>query len=722
MKLLKNICTLVILILLSSCIFTDDKEREVIPEVLLSHPKPYSPPQDDYEHFFNYCLASFVPKTEPLIKETFGNTLRIEPAGFWAHPSYTSLVVGFATNIPSVSIVEYGRTVLYGQYTQMSDSYYYKHLHYIRGLEPGVTYHYRIRAMDGEGGEVVSGDFMFTLPQIPSDAIRIPDDMPGDPPYNLTQGGALYVLTCDLTVPTLAINIKAHNVTIDLDGHTITYDTQTPKVIGNTWNDYAYSEEATFGIRAGLWNFSNAKIFNGVIKQGDNGGSGFIGIGFNPIFLNLMTPNTNNEVAGVTIDYYGNSVSGIYAGNGKVHHNVIIDRGSVIDNRHQGIRAVELGNLTTNEVAWNSIRRFRHQGLYSAGRILNNELYSDSFDTNSFMIGPGDGATVNSNKLFGMGYNPIGIGWANNIIVRNNFIYLRGYAPTLRSTEYDRKSAVAGLRTTNYGEDRYDYMLYEDNVIIVKAEDGCTLARGIWTTNGINDKRITYRRNTVKAEAMPDNVTITDNPYYNGDVYNAICAVTFSGAQLLHPSLNPALPDPVIFEDNRLIGNVNLVIIGEGYGITSSVWMYRTKLEKIEQNSEYFRPIRLGFWNLNTFNNRMIDTEVVNISAAEMTPHFYGSAGFMEVTYGIAREVTVTGNGEPIKSSVVTISIDGIRTFTGTTDSNGKLRLDLLTVQHSKDGETVSKTDYQQYTFTVAGYPPLTLTASQLMYTTVIPL
>jgi hypothetical protein len=45
---------------------------------------------------------------------------------------------------------------------------------------------------------------------------------------------------------------------------------------------------------------------------------------------------------------------------------------------------------------------------------------------------------------------PIGIGWDNNIRVTGNFIYMRGFAPTTRSTEYNRKSAIAGMRVTNY--------------------------------------------------------------------------------------------------------------------------------------------------------------------------------------------------------------------------------------------------------------------------------
>ncbi len=682
-------------------------------------PKIIANPQNDDEYFFNYRLEQFAPNTEPFIKETFGETLQLDPSGLWEHASYTSFAVGFATNLPAISAIEYGETTTYGQQTVTSDSYYYCHLHYLRGLKPGITYHYRIRAQDYNGVEINSGDLTFTLSNIPKEAIRIPEDMQGNVPYHLTQANTLYVLTRDLTVPTLAINIKAHNVTLDMDGHTIIYDNDRPKVTGSWWNDYAYDEEATFGIRAGLWNFTNIKIFNGVIKQGRNGGFGFIGIGFNPLYLNHLGTGSSNEVAGVTVDYYGHSIAGMIAGDGKVHHNVLYDRGTVIDNRHQGIQALTVGSSIANDVAWNSVRRFRHQGIYSSGNVHHNELYSDSFDTNSFMIGPGEGASVSDNKLFGMGYNTIGIGWANNLTVRRNFIYIRGFAPTRRSNEYNRNSAVAGLRTTNYDGSAYRNMLYEENVIVLKAEDGCTQARGIWTTNGTNDKQLVYRRNTVKVEAMPGNVQNTQSPYYNGDVNNAVTCITFSGADLPHPDLATTVPDPIYFEDNRIIGNVNLITIGEGYGITSSVWMYRTSLEKITHDSDYFRPVRLGFWYWNTYNNRLIDTKIEGFSSDALTPYFYGGDGYMEISYGQAHELTLTASGQLLRNTAVTVSMDGVRSFKEVSDGNGKLRFDLLTIQHVRY-QTAMQNIYRQYTFTVAGYAPRTFSVNQVMMMAVV--
>lgn len=331
-----------------------------------------------------------------------------------------------------------------------------------------------------------------------------------------------------------------------------------------------------------------------------------------------------------------------------------------------------------------------------------------------------------------MGYNPIGIGWGNNLHVKDNFIYLRGFAPSMRSQEYNRKSAVAGMRVTNYYSDPLENMLFEDNVIVLKAEDGCTQARGIWTSNNVNDRNFVYRRNTVKVEAMPGNLKNPDGPqkgaYYNDDVNNAITAVTFSGGLKYEEE---TLSDPIIFEDNRLIGNVNLLTVGEGYGICNSVWMYRTKMEKINHDTEYFHPVRLGFWYWDTWNNRMIDTEHTGISESEIIPYFYGGAGKMEMRYGESKTLTVNDNtGMPLANKRITLTAsedDYVQTLQ--TDGSGRVTFSLFTVRHFKIGNSQeyggiagvpAQTDYRQYVFNIAGYKQHTVSLAQLKNTETI--
>ena len=478
----------IICILLSSCTHTEVETADG-DAALLSAPRAIASPANDDEFFFNYRLSSFAPATEPFIKETFGETTVFEDIAFWEYASYTSCAVGFGTNLPTVSIVEYGETAAYGHTTVQSESYFYRHLHYIRGLESGKTYHYRIVAQDYDGVTISSADRAFTAKQPDADVIRIPDDMEGDPPFFLTRSDAEYVLTQDLTAPALAINIKADNVKLDLDGHTIVYD-DAP--FAGEWPEYNYNDDATAGIRAGLWNKINFKILNGTVRQGRNGGKGHV-----PIFLFHMG-HTYNEIAGITVDYYGGNMGGMVTSNGHVHHNVLYDRGTTVDDRHSGVRAIATAAGVAhpdNNFSFNSLRRFRHFGIGStSGIVCGNEPYSDSFDTNSFALAAGDNVEVSGNRIFGMGYLPIGIVWGSDLHVKENFIYLRGFAPSVRSEEYGRKSAIAGMRLT---DGNMKNLLYEDNVVVLKPEDGCTQARGIWGFNAVNNKNIVYRRNTV---------------------------------------------------------------------------------------------------------------------------------------------------------------------------------------------------------------------------------
>jgi hypothetical protein len=171
--------------------------------------------------------------------------------------------------------------------------------------------------------------------------------------------------------------------------------------------------------------------------------------------------NQKNEIAGLTVDYYSDSAPGMYTDKGYIHHNLLYDRGNKVSDRHMGIRAMQANETGYSEVAYNSLRRFRHRGINSGLFVHDNELYSDSFATNSFALNAGDNATVINNKVFGMGDNPIGIGWGSDLRVADNFVYIWCYSPTQRFDEYEvRSSSVAGMRFTHLTAQNYANMLF----------------------------------------------------------------------------------------------------------------------------------------------------------------------------------------------------------------------------------------------------------------------
>ncbi len=704
----------------SSSSATTAKKGFVIPQPILP---AGNNPDNVYEWFYNYRLdeKNFSPKSDIFV-ERFNNktTVRFESgctwdnkgcvAKAWVHKGYTSVAIGFRTDVPTIAVVDYGESVndLNQTSEQYEDSWYYNHLVYLKGLKENTTYYYRIRVMDENKNVTQSNIDNFKTRTITNDVTRVPDDLTDKTlPYKLLKKGK-YVLTQDITSRTIGILLgNTGDIEIDLDGHTIIYDNGKPDVIATSWDGYAYNNEATAGIRAQMWNAKNFKIFNGTIKQGKNGGTGIIGVGFNPIFLSHS--GSDSTIAGVTADWYGDSIHGMAVNTSNVYHNVLYDRGHVIDNRHQQIKAI-VGPSTenNNEIAYNSLRRFRQGGINGGKFIHHNELYTDSFTTNSFSIANPADSKVTYNKVFGLGYLPIGVGNGGaNSYVANNLIYLHCYAPTRRFNEYDRDSTVAGIRYTNYGSNPASNQVYEGNTIILKGKNGCTQARGLWISNSMADDNNIIRNNIVKVEAMPGNLvkpcTTPPNCFYNSNVNAAFTAVTLSGGDegatdgglLISPSeaaASEVVPSPVIFEDNHFLGNVNLITLGEGYGIGGSMWFYRTKLEKINHDDSNFTPVRLGFWCWNTFNNRMIDTDYANygISEANMTPYFMGGTGNMVIHYGKSKELTIRNKlGHALADSDVTITLSDGFSQTYKTDASGKVKVDVLTVKHNKTGSCI---------------------------------
>jgi hypothetical protein len=743
LKLLKAAAVLAVFIISLSC-GTWDSPNQPSKSEYFAHPKPYpSPKVDTYEYFFNFRLEKFSPKTEPLIQEALGDELKIKDESLWEFPSYNSFAVGFAVSLPAISIIEYGETEEYGKNTEVSESYFYNHLHYLKNLNEGETYHYRILVKDENNNTVASPDRVFTTktftPEVKKlrqvDFKHIHDNEGGGERAGLwiTAPGE-YVLTENISSNGLGINVKAHNVTIDLNGHTLTYDNG----VNSADTDGQYNESASHGIRSGLWNFTNTKIYNGIIKQGRKGTAARA-----PIYLIHMGV-TENEIAGITIDYYSDSAPGMYTESGHTHHNLIYDRGKEVRDRSMGIRALAAtrrGNISApTDVSYNSLRRFRHRGIDIIGDtggafVHDNELYSDSFATNSFMIAIGSNGTGKNNKVFGMGYNPIGFGWGNNTYVADNLVYMWCYAPTYRDPEYPRYSVVSGMRVTNYDVDTYSFknMLFEGNLIVLKAIDGCTGASGFWTTNALNDENNVYRHNTVKVETLPDNYreNIVFPWYYNDVVGYVLAPVTIQG----NHATSEEIPNALLFEDNRFISNINHILLGDSYGITSGVRFYRNTLEKIvhtceptdtacnfgkEGNEKFFAPVRLGFWYWNTLKNRIVDTKLIGITEEEATPTFYGGTGKMEIFYGKLKTFQfLDGGGSPLADKDITLTTEdsGI-VQTKRTDAEGKAEFELLSTRYYKIGNsrenggiagTPGKDEYSQFTFSAAGYATYTL-------------
>ena len=74
----------------------------------------------------------------------------------------SSATVGWTTDEPADSQVEYGQTTAYGSTTTRDAALSTSHLQTLTGLTAGTTYHVRVRSSDAAGNARTSGDFTFT--------------------------------------------------------------------------------------------------------------------------------------------------------------------------------------------------------------------------------------------------------------------------------------------------------------------------------------------------------------------------------------------------------------------------------------------------------------------------------------------------------------------------------------------------------------------------------
>ena len=354
---------------------------------------------------------------------------------------------------------------------------------------------------------------------------------------------------------------------MDLGGHTVTYDNAYQGPPGKPDELPKFLDKSAFGVFVHGPNF---RIVNGTIRQGaGNDGSQVNAIGFNPIYLFSWGKGCENgEIAGVTLDYFGDQMSGICTHDAKlcdVHHNVIRDRGTVITNRHQGCDAV--GRVA--KVHHNLVLRARHRGL-GGKEVYDNEIYLDSFATNSFGIWPVSGGKYCGNRVFGTGYHPVGIGWANEITVKSNFIHISCDEPNARSQEYGNRSSGNGVRLTQYDDSKapYENLLYEGNVIVVRGRSGCQL-RGVQFFSDPYVKTLVFRKNIVKALAEDDKTQQVSCVTTQG---NASCA-----DQML----------PIRYEYNTFISNRLHVRFGDNYGVGSNHQFIRCKFVRVGDNPKY---------------------------------------------------------------------------------------------------------------------------------------
>jgi len=631
-----------------------------------------------YRQFNRFCAQHFGAEQEDAMYVMFGKDLEVEKEGVWQHVSETSACVAWQTNLPARCYVEYGTSTDYGERTAEPERYFSLHLRYLTPLMPQTTYHYRLVSIDERGNKVVGQDRSFTTRRA-AGTVKVPEDLAG-PPYVLDKPDTTYLLTRDVTADATALNITADGVTLDLGAHTLVYD-EKAGAADPTANERLFGWHASqnpCGIRTADRR-RGLRIVNGTVRQG-KAGSAARPYGYYPLFLRRAS---RTEIAGLTVIYFGEQVTGMMVDSDNaadevhVHHNVFVDGGVALGNRHLGLDAIR---GPVGRCHHNLIKRTRHRGLTTGSNceLYCNEVYVDSYATNSYGImyynnrGAQD-LRLHHNRIFGTGYHPIGIGSGqgySNVRVYANYIQMQGTERQDRwkggaggGDDPHQLHPVNGIRLQRPVEN----IVHEDNVIVVKGSgDGCMM-RGLWL---MPERRtgpgIAFRNNTVKLLAQDD----------RAEGYAIACG---GEAEKVYTV-------PVTLVGNTVISNLVHVQFGDNYGHGGLYHFTANRFVKAGSDPRY-KTIRMGWqgWKYPSFGHLFVDTR------------FEGGAGFDSTSFDGARGARydfavgwlVEIRGRP----GATLSVRdkaGTTVFTGEIPQAGKLVVPLAQHLCTSNGQTAS--------------------------------
>jgi hypothetical protein len=333
-------------------------------------------------------------------------------------------------------------------------------------------------------------------------------------------------------------------------------------------------------------------------------------------------------------------------------------------NRHgAGSRALLFygGGPKATKVHHNLVKRTRQGGL-GGNKVHNNEVYVDSWATNSFGITITEEGEAHNNRVFGTGYHVVAFGWGSKQKFHHNFIHLEGQKPSPRFAEYGEQVSLNGFRLTQYGgsQNPYHDNLYYDNTIIVTGREGCE-GRGVQFFSDPHVENLVFRNNVIKA-------TVADS-----QTKQLACVVT----QGLQDRTNEHLP--IIYKDCTFISNICNVRFGDYYGVGSNHRFYGCKFVRIGQDPRY----KTFLW----------DTHYPSKNHVVLDPTFDGGASLESILlgegdHGLTVKWTVTIKTAP-GASVSIKDADGKDAFTGKADAEGALPVALAECLLTAQGKTL---------------------------------
>ena len=444
--------------------------------------------------------------------------------------------------------------------------------------------------------------------------------------------------------------------------------------------------------RSSDWSKGKLSIVNGHLKQSRVKNTPIETSGFNPIFIQKQI---SLEIAGITLNYHTPQTFGVYLWSVRekvdIHHNVFIDKGHVITDRHgaSGGRSIYFRSNPPQSndynIHHNLVKRTRQNGFSIAKNIYNNEIYVDSWSTNSFAIQPfNENANVRDNKIFLTGYHAIGIAWAvNNSIVSNNFIHMEGIN-TEKNRWYESfgdQNSLNGLRLTNYGEGGQvrNELHYSNNLIIGNARHN-SMIRG---TELFSDYSITNTlvNNSIVDIGAEDDETIRVSP------------VVVQGTTSKESK-------PTYYKNTVLSSNITNIRFGDDYGRGYNHHFYNVTFDKKGDNPNYHTFIFDGGYSRDGHIIR--DPIFKNGSAYDDV--YWQRTGDLSA-YSIEWTLTIKAS---IGEEIEIFDINNHLVFSGFVNDNGKISIPLTQVTirpkqwtiDSRGSEVTDKNEHQKIQFT----------------------
>lgn len=463
-----------------------------------------------------------------------------------------------------------------------------------------------------------------------------------DAPRVLNEPDTEYRLTRDISADGTAFRITAHRVTLNLNGHTVTYNQKTLGI----------------GVHLDNWWLEDVFIVNGTIAQGAaKSGGGYHAFDASPI---KTTHCRRLEVAGLTIRYAGPSLIGIYVDGGvstHIHNNTFIDEGSEVTNRHQGVEVVKIIGAGS-KIHNNLVKRARHIGFRSGENsdIYENEVNVDSCVTNSTAISAITGQ-IRRNRIFGQGVHPIGI-WPGNVMkVYDNYIKVQSTRP---GDEYG--STGAACIRMMWGEN-FDIEVLR-NTMILTADDNYqgtgfkSWGRCVWVGARTANQKIVFSDNLIVA--------------YNTDGKAKAAAVAISN-DVENNTFNN-----IIFKNNVIASNWSNLLLADNYGHAGGYSRFiGNRIIRLDKHASYL-TVRSQY-SLRPSTAVLIANSLESGASLDLIDLEINGVATKELAVGWRVNLELRSKGEPLRDALVTFfDVLGKKVSEERTDAQGKLSTELV--------------------------------------------